>query len=78
MDLPSGLAWQLGIDENQQYMEVGLDVRSDNNHLEIHIIWRSVDAKIYLVSHSTFFVQSSFIIMFFEICADVTKKDRKR
>ena len=51
---------------------------SDNNHLEIHIIWRSVDAKIYLVSHSTFFVQSSFIIMFFEICADVTKKDRQR
>lgn len=80
VDLPSGLAWQLGIDENQQYMEVGLDVRiiTYNNHLEIHIIWRSVDAKIYLVSHSTCFVQSSFITMFFEICADVTKKDRQR
>jgi hypothetical protein len=35
VDLPSGLAWQLGIDENQQYMEVGLDVR-------IITIWRSI------------------------------------
>jgi hypothetical protein len=31
-----------------------------------------------LVSHSTFFVQSSFIIMFFEICADVTWCNQER